>query len=193
MQDFVDMAEAHAWTLQRLREMAGRLTEQAYQRACAAATGPLPSDDEAHARWMLVFDRMARGLRLSIALEAKLARERRRDAAEIGDALVRAADGRQETRGRAGRSESPTREAEPCERDREAEDDGLPADAPLSRRLDRLRAILDGGGEPAAGPPVCKFVWRSPPRAELTPAPFSDAAADGQGAPAAKPPWRGSG
>ena len=74
------MAEAHAWTMQRLREMAGRLTEQAYLRASQAATG---HDDEAHARWMLVFDRMARGLRLSVALEAKLARERRRDAGEI--------------------------------------------------------------------------------------------------------------
>ena len=29
MQDFADMAEAHEWTLRRLREMAGRLTEQA--------------------------------------------------------------------------------------------------------------------------------------------------------------------
>src|SRR6516164_7360865 len=78
MQDFEDMAEAHEWTLQRLREMAGRLTEQAYLRASAAAG----QDDEAHARWMLVFDRMARGLRLSIALEARLARERRWDAPE---------------------------------------------------------------------------------------------------------------
>ena len=52
MQDFADMAEAHEWTLRRLREMAGRLTEQAYLRASAAAAG---QDDAAHARWMLVF------------------------------------------------------------------------------------------------------------------------------------------
>jgi hypothetical protein len=135
MQDFVDMAEAHAWTLQRLREMGGRLTEQAYQRACAAAADRL--DDEAHARWMLVFDRMARGLRLSIALEAKLARERRRDAAEIGDELVRAAtDEHPAPRGRAPAARS--RDIEPRECDREADDDGLPADATLSQRLDRL-------------------------------------------------------
>jgi hypothetical protein len=38
MQGFADMAEAHEWTLRRLREMAGRLTEQAYLRASAAAT-----------------------------------------------------------------------------------------------------------------------------------------------------------
>ena len=73
MQDFADMAEAHEWTLRRLREMAGRLTEQAYLRASQAAAD---RDDEAHLRWMLAFDRMARGLRLSIALEARLCRER---------------------------------------------------------------------------------------------------------------------
>src|SRR4051812_37152766 len=79
MQDFADMAEAHEWTLRRLREMAGRLTEQAYLCASEAAAA---RDDAAQARWMLVFDRMARGLRLSLALEAKLARERRWDADE---------------------------------------------------------------------------------------------------------------
>ena len=87
MQSFPDMAEAHAWTLQRLREMAGRLTEQAYLRAMSAAQPQGPRDEEAQARWMLVFDRMARGLRLSIALEARLSRERRWDAARIQDGI----------------------------------------------------------------------------------------------------------
>jgi hypothetical protein len=90
MQSFPDMAEAHAWTLQRLREMAGRLTEQAYLRASEAGAGA--PDPDAQARWMLVFDRMARGLRLSIALEARLSRERRWDADEIVSRARRAAD-----------------------------------------------------------------------------------------------------
>src|SRR4051812_24353803 len=112
MQDFADMAEAHEWTLRRLREMAGRLTEQAYLRASKAAAG---EDDVAHARWMLVFDRMARGLRLSIALEAKLSRERRRDADEIAHGVEREASGpRHEPRGRR----STRSEAEPVESDR---------------------------------------------------------------------------
>ncbi len=144
MQDFADMAEAHAWTLQRLREMAGRLTEQAYLRASKAAT---EQDDEAHARWMLVFDRMARGLRLSIALEAKLSRERRRDACEIEQ---EASGERREPRGRSGGAQAA--EAEPRESDCEADDDGLPDDAPLGERIGRLKAIIAGTGacEPQA-------------------------------------------
>src|SRR6516165_4732528 len=117
MQDFADMAEAHEWTLRRLREMAGRLTEQAYLRASEAAG----QDAEAQARWMLVFDRMARGLRLSIALEARLHRERRWDADEI----EREAQGaRHEPRWR--RSAASSGDAEPAECDVERDDDGLP-------------------------------------------------------------------
>ena len=122
------MAEAHEWTLRRLREMAGRLTEQAYLRASAAAG----QDDEAHARWMLVFDRMARGLRLSIALEARLSRERRWDADEIRQA---ASGERCERRRRAA---APA-DAEPRESDREQDDDGLPEDAPLAERIGELQ------------------------------------------------------
>jgi hypothetical protein len=128
MQSFTDMAEAHAWTLQRLREMAGRLTEQAY--------------------------RMARGLRLSIALEAKLARERRWDA----DELCREAMGerhaprwrRPEDRAaaQAPRSQAPRAETEPAECDREQDDDGLPADAPLGARIARIKAIVEAGFGP---------------------------------------------
>lgn len=140
------MAEAHEWTLRRLREMAGRLTEQAYLRASEAAGS---RDDEAQARWMLVFDRMARGLRLSMALEARLARGRRWDADEIGrEALGE----RHEPRWRrpAGRrAEGEPGEAGGCsEVEREAEDDGLPGDAPLGERIGRLKAIIEGAGAP---------------------------------------------
>jgi len=152
MQDFADMAEAHEWTLRRLREMAGRLTEQAYLRASDAAA---LRDDEAHARWMLVFDRMARGLRLSIALEARLARERRWDA----DEALREAQGQQhEPRwrrpaGRGGEAASGEGAAE-GDAEREADDDdGLPAGATLARRLGRLKAIIEGAGASEPPPP----------------------------------------
>ena len=141
MQDFADMAEAHAWTLQRLREMAGRLTEQAYLRASKAATG---HDDEAHARWMLVFDRMARGLRLSVALEAKLARERRRDACELEQ---EAWGGGREPRARNGAARAAQAEPRESDCDSEGDDDGLPQDAPLSERIGRLKAIIEGTGD----------------------------------------------
>jgi hypothetical protein len=139
MQDFADMAEAHEWTLRRLREMAGRLTEQAYLRAGAAAG----RDDEAQARWMLVFDRMARGLRLSIALEARLSRERRWDADELGR---EAAGGRHAPRWR--RAAAAPEDAEPCEADREGDDDGLPGDATIAERIGRLKAIVEASGAP---------------------------------------------
>jgi hypothetical protein len=150
MQDFADMAEAHEWTLRRLREMAGRLTEQAYLRASAAAG----QDDEAHARWMLVFDRMARGLRLSIALEARLARERRWDAREIDHEMDAAAGGEAGGPGdaswrRRGAS-APSQETEPCESDRERDDDGLPATAPLAEHIGRVQAIVEGAAAAVA-------------------------------------------
>jgi hypothetical protein len=204
MQSFPDMAEAHAWTLQRLREMAGRLTEQAYRRASAAMTPDRDGydDPDEGARWMLVFDRMARGLRLSIALEARLSRERRRDAAEIGDRLAgQACD---EPPAPPWRRAAPAsdRVRDPCETerpesDRERDDDGLPQDAPLDRRLARLKAILDGGVETPT--PLVRFVWQDPPPAAAA-APderSADAPTHAWSPPAAPeapcPPWRGSG
>jgi hypothetical protein len=150
MQDFADMAEAHEWTLRRLREMAGRLTEQAYLRASeAVGRNDAGRDDEAQARWMLIFDRMARGLRLSIALEARLSRERRWDADEI----ERETSGvRHEPRWRRGAA-SPA-EREPCESDVERDDDGLPEGVPLPRRIDRLKAIIEGAGRAEPQPPL---------------------------------------
>jgi len=139
MRDVADMAEAHEWTLRRLREMAGRLTEQAYLRASAAAG----QDDEAHTRWMLVFDRMARGLRLSIALEARLARERRADAQDIERNVAGAPGGRHPT---------PSSLAD-RERDEERDDDGgLPETAPLAQRIGQIQAILEGTDAPGPAP-----------------------------------------
>jgi hypothetical protein len=148
MQDFADMAEAHAWTLQRLREMAGRLTEQAYLRASDAAGRRDEAAEETHSHWMLVFDRMARGLRLSIALEAKLSRERRRDAAEIEREIGHEAQvGRHAPHWRRSPASQVT-DAEPRESDAERDDDGLPGDAPLARRIGRLKDIIEGAGAP---------------------------------------------
>jgi hypothetical protein len=196
MQDFVDMAEAHTWTLQRLREMGGRLTEQAYQRACAAASGATAEDDEAHARWMLVFDRMARGLRLSMALEAKLARERRRDA----DGLVRRIQDEQGAPRRSGAASAP---AGPRESEREADDEGLPADAPLADRIGRLQAIVGGRAEAEAQPRPSRAeraalsVLRDARtrRAGATQPPDEpwDVLDPYERADAEAPPWRGSG
>jgi hypothetical protein len=147
MQSFPDMAEAHEWTLRRLREMAGRLTEQAYLRASEAAG----QDEEAAQRWMLVFDRMARGLRLTLALEARLARERRWDA----DETLREMQGERHAprwRTRAAPDAEALADAEPRESDRERDDDGLADDAPLAHRISRLKAIIEGAG--AAEPQV---------------------------------------
>ena len=71
------MCERHAFVMERLSELVCTLAEQAHKRAMRA------SDPEEQDRAALVFDRLARGVRLTIALEAKMARDRRRDAAEI--------------------------------------------------------------------------------------------------------------
>jgi hypothetical protein len=188
MQSFPDMAEAHEWTLRRLREMAGRLTEQAYLRASEAQAPDGGYDAEAAQRWMLVFDRMARGLRLTVALEARLARERRSDAAGIAREIEQAAPRAPQAAPRQAFAE-----AEPCESDRERDDDGLPPDAPLAQRIDRLKAIIEGtdgvGAEaepprrPSANPPTRGLAAR------LRWAP----ALPCEQAPPADPPWRGSG
>ncbi len=194
MQDFADMAEGHEWTMRRLREMAGRLTEQAYLRASQAAA---ERDDEAHARWMLVFDRMARGLRLSIALEARLARERRRDA----DETLRAASGeRHEPRGPRRAAAPGAAEPSDCkpreaDREREDDDDHLPADAPLARRIGRLKSIIAGtdGSAPAPRVPASRagrFRWVDGP---LAPAESTGVPTGVELAEAEDAPWRGSG
>jgi hypothetical protein len=191
MQDFADMAEAHEWTLRRLREMAGRLTEQAYLLASEA----IGQDDEAQARWMLVFDRMARGLRLSIALEARLSRERRWDA----DETLREAEGaRCAPRWRRGQARPA--ETEPGESDVERDDDGLADGAPLPQRIARLKAIIEGAGRAEPAPPLGRVERRALDlqRAERASRAAQDLAPDEpwdvlNSADLADPPWRGAG
>jgi hypothetical protein len=72
------MAERHAFGLERLAEMSGKLVEVAYHRALLPDLEP-----EAQERAMLLFDRLARGFRMTIALEARMDRDRRRDAAGL--------------------------------------------------------------------------------------------------------------
>jgi hypothetical protein len=189
MQSFPDMAEAHEWTLRRLREMAGRLTEQAYLRASEAQAPDGGYDAETAQRWMLVFDRMARGLRLSIALEARLARERRWDADEIARKVVPEAEGERCTPRRRQPAEA-AGEADPYEADRERDDDGLPSDAPLGRRIERLKAIVEGAVVPAperAQAGGAAMVWVD----EFRPGSVHSAVASRPDS--VEPPWRGSG
>ena len=70
------MAERHAFGLEALAEMTGKLVQVAYQRALLPDLEP-----EAQERAMLLFDRLARGFRMTLALEARMDRDRRRDAA----------------------------------------------------------------------------------------------------------------
>src|SRR4051812_27418699 len=98
------MAARHALGLERLAEMSGKLVEIAYQRALVA-----DDEDGAQERAMLLFDRLAPGFRMSIALEARMGRDRRRDAA-----------------GLTARPRTP-RPRPPCRR-------GSPAHAPPARR-----------------------------------------------------------
>ena len=106
---------------------------------------------------------------LSIALEPRLPRDRRWDADEIEreasgqrheprwrkGAAAPAEIGPCETRPcEAGPCEAGPCEAGPCERDAERDDDGLPRDAPLSRRIGRLKAIIEGAGSFEPAPPL---------------------------------------
>ena len=72
------MAERHAFGLEALAEMTGKLVQVAYQRALLPDLEP-----EAQERAMLLFDRLARGFRMTLALEARMDRDRRRDAAGL--------------------------------------------------------------------------------------------------------------
>ena len=76
MRTFASMSERHAFGLEAVAEMTGKLLQGAYQRATC------PADPEDQDRAILLFDRLARGFRLTIALEARLERDQRREAAE---------------------------------------------------------------------------------------------------------------
>ena len=69
------MIERHAFGLEAVAEMTGKLLQAAYQRASH------PADPEDQDRAILLFDRLSRGFRLTIALEARLDRDSRREAA----------------------------------------------------------------------------------------------------------------
>jgi len=187
MQDLVDITQAHEWTLRRLREMAGRLTEQAYMRACEAAGGE-PEDAQ---RWMLVFDRMARGLRLTLALEARLARE---PVATASAAAPRRAPATEHL---------PCGSRDPCEADRERDDDGLPDSAPIGERIGRLKAIIEEAAAAAPEPVLHagELEMLEPQRAararhagslQVPPEPW-DLGPHPKAAHPRPPPWRDSG
>ena len=74
----LSMAERHAFGLERLAEMTGKVVEIAYERALL---GDVEPGAQEHA--MLVFDRLARGFRMTVSLEARMDRDRRRDAAGL--------------------------------------------------------------------------------------------------------------
>jgi hypothetical protein len=76
MFDPADMAERHARILAELAELGMGLARQAAQDAEAAES------PEERARAALVFQRMSRSIRQSLALEARLARDLARDARE---------------------------------------------------------------------------------------------------------------
>jgi len=77
MPGFTSMSERHAFGLEALAEMTGKLLQAAYLRASR------PVDPEDQDRAILLFDRLGRGFRLTLALEARLERERRREAAGL--------------------------------------------------------------------------------------------------------------
>ena len=125
------MADRHAFGLQRLAELSGLLVEQAYKRAIRA------DEPEEKDRAALVFDRLARGYRLTVALEARMARDLRREARavielETGAKPSRRADGPR-----------PERAAIPCEIDHEDEADLEISDPSLGLRLKDITHLLE--------------------------------------------------
>ena len=77
MPGFTSIAERHAFGLEAVAEMTGKLLQATYFRATR------PADPEDQDRAILLFDRLSRGFRLTLALEARLERDRRRDAAGL--------------------------------------------------------------------------------------------------------------
>jgi hypothetical protein len=137
---FTSMSERHAFGLEALAEMTGKLVQAAYKRAIE------PVDPEDQDRAILLFDRLARGFRLTLALEARLDRDRRRDAAAL-DASTQAPAQRLAAR-TSSASPAPYR---PREDDVERDADLEPADLPTYvRDLRRVVAedadILDPDG-----------------------------------------------
>lgn len=129
MPGFTSMTERHAFGLEALAEMTGKLLQAAYLRASH------PTDPEDQDRAILLFDRLGRGFRLTLALEARLERDRRREAAGL-DAPAPSADAPAlPSPAAVARPARPPAEAD-CERDADLE----PSD--LSDHVRDLRRVV---------------------------------------------------
>ena len=133
------MHERHAFGLERLAEMSGKLVEQAYHRAIVAE-GP-----EAKDRASLVFDRLARGFRLTLALEARFARDVRREQRESAELAAEPAPNSLPRPVAAPRPERPARE--PTEADHESEMEAEETSDALAVRVKDLSHILEDHAE----------------------------------------------
>ena len=130
------MHERHAFGLERLAEMSGKLVEQAYHRAIIAEA---PEEKD---RASLVFDRLARGYRLTLSLEARFARDVRREEREI------AAEPVPQSLPRPAAAPRPDRPArEPTEADHESEMEAEATSDALAIRLKDLSHILEDQAE----------------------------------------------
>ena len=130
------MHQRHAFGLERLAEMSGKLVEQAYHRAIIAEA---PEEKD---RASLVFDRLARGYRLTLSLEARFARDVRREEREIAAEPVRSSLPRPLA---APRPDQPARE--PMEADHESEMEAEETSDALAIRLKDLSHILEDQAE----------------------------------------------
>jgi hypothetical protein len=133
--DPLPMHERHAFGLQRLAEMSGTLVEQAYRRAIVA------EGSEAKDSAALVFDRLARGYRLTLALEARFARDVRREARESAEPAAAPAAPSLPRPVAAPRPDRPARE--PTEADHESEMETEDVSDALAVRVKDLSHILE--------------------------------------------------
>ena len=133
------MHERHAFGLERLAEMSGKLVEQAYHRAIIAEA---PEEKD---RASLVFDRLARGFRLTLSLEARFARDVRREEREIAELAAEPAPNSLPRPVAAPRPDQPARE--PTEADHESEMEAEATSDALAVRVKDLSHILDEQAE----------------------------------------------
>ena len=139
------MAERHAFGLEAVAEMTGKLLQGAYLRASR------PGESEDQDRAILLFDRLARGFRLTLTLEARFDRDRRREAAGIGSDAASGAAAPAKAPGLSPPLAGP-RPARPSrEADHEEDVDLEPCDLPghvrdLRRMVTENADILDPDG-----------------------------------------------
>jgi len=167
-----NMTERHGRMLVELADLGMALARDLHGRALAA-------EDEAACDLSLAFQRVSRSLRQTLALEARLERERRQGVRDAADLAARETLERVQQRRRQVRTalapliwdEAEGEEAEALFEDLEArlmaggEDDGF-ADLPLDACIARIRADLglapadtaDNDTTPAAPSVV---IWRS--------------------------------